>query len=64
LYSELLSTNACKYQAVIAGMALSNIASIRLHEKCGFKKVPYFSKTARKFGEWIDIGFWQKSKNA
>jgi L-amino acid N-acyltransferase YncA len=63
LYSELLSRTFCKYQVIMAGIASSNIVSIRLHKKCGFKKAPYFSKTARKFGEWIDIGFWQKSKN-
>jgi L-amino acid N-acyltransferase YncA len=64
LYSELLSKSVCKDRVVIAGIALSNNAGIRLHEKCGFRKVPHFSKTARKFGEWIDVGFWQKSKNA
>jgi phosphinothricin acetyltransferase len=61
LYSELLSKTVPKYQVVIAGIALSNIPSIRLHEKCGFKKVSHFSESARKFGEWIDVGFWQKS---
>jgi len=60
LYSELLSKAVCKHQVIIAGIALSNRAGIRLHEKCGFRKVPYFSKTARKFGEWIDVDFWQK----
>ena len=61
LYSELLSRTVSKYPAIIAGIALSNIPSIRLHEKCGFKKVSHFSESARKFGEWIDVGFWQKS---
>ena len=59
LYSELLSKTVCKYQFIIAGIALSNTPSIRLHEKCGFNKVPHFSKTARKFGEWVDVSFWQ-----
>jgi L-amino acid N-acyltransferase YncA len=63
LYSELLSRAVCKYQSIIAGIAVSNIASIRLHEKCGFRKVPHFSQTSRKFGEWIDVSFWQKSEN-
>jgi phosphinothricin acetyltransferase len=60
LYSELLSKTVCKDQVIIAGIALSNRAGIRLHEKCGFRKVPHFSKAARKFGEWIDLDFWQK----
>jgi L-amino acid N-acyltransferase YncA len=59
LYSELLSKTIGQYQLIISGIALSNTASIRLHEKCGFQKVPYFSRAAKKFGEWIEINFWQ-----
>jgi phosphinothricin acetyltransferase len=61
LYSELLSRTVSKYSIILAGMDLSNFASIRLHEKCGFTKVLHCSESARKFGKWIDIGFWQKS---
>jgi phosphinothricin acetyltransferase len=61
LYSELLSKTVCQTQCIIAGITAFNIASIRLHEKFGFTKVPYFSKTTRKFGQWIDLEFWQKS---
>ena len=60
LYSELLSKAVSKYHSIIAGIALSNTVSIRLHEKCGFRQVPHFSKTARKFGEWVEVDFWQK----
>jgi phosphinothricin acetyltransferase len=60
LYSDLLSNAVCRDQVIIAGIARSNRAGIRLHEKCGFRKVPHFSKTARKFGEWIDLDVWQK----
>ena len=61
LYSELLSKIMSKYQLILAGIALSNVSSIRLHEKCGFKKIPYFSKSAKKFGVWIDIEFWERN---
>jgi L-amino acid N-acyltransferase YncA len=61
LYSELLAQAALKYHIVIAGISLPNGASIRLHEKCGFRKVGHFSEVGRKFGKWIDVGFWQKS---
>ena len=61
LYSELLAQAALKYHTVIAGISLPNEASIRLHEKCGFRKIGHFSEVGRKFGEWIDVGFWQKS---
>jgi phosphinothricin acetyltransferase len=62
LYSELLSQVSPKYHAITAGIALPNDASIRLHEKCGFKKIGRFSEVGRKFGKWIDVGFWQKVK--
>jgi L-amino acid N-acyltransferase YncA len=63
LYSELLSRAGLRYHTITAGIALPNDASIRLHEKCGFKKVGHFSEVGRKFGKWIDVGFWQKGGN-
>lgn len=63
LYSELLSQATLKYHRIVAGIALPNEASVRLHEKCGFRKVGHFSEVGRKFGEWIDVGFWQKDGN-
>ena len=44
---------------VIGGVALPNAASIRLHEKLGFRKVAHFSEVGFKFGRWIDVGYWQ-----
>jgi len=64
LYSELLSKVLSNYHTIIGGISLPNDASIRLHEKCGFKKIGYFSEVGNKFGKWIDVGFWQKSVNA
>ena len=61
LYAELLSQAASKCHTVIAGISLPNEASVRLHEKCGFRKIGHFSEVGRKFGKWIDVGFWQKS---
>ena len=60
LYSALLSQVSAKFHAVIGGIALPNEASVRLHEQCGFQKVGHFSQVGRKFGKWIDVGFWQK----
>ncbi len=60
LYSELLSQVSSQRHTVIGGIALPNEASIRLHEKCGFRKVAHFSEVGRKFGQWIDVGFWQR----
>jgi phosphinothricin acetyltransferase len=61
LYSELLAKVSLNYHIIVAGIALPNDASVRLHEKCGFKKVGHFSEVGRKFEKWIDVGFWQKS---
>ncbi len=63
LYSELLSQVSSQRHAIIGGIALPNEASIKLHEKCGFRKVGHFSEVGKKFGKWIDVGFWQKDGN-
>ena len=61
LYSELLAQAASNYHTVVAGISLPNEGSVRLHEKCGFKKVGHFAEVGRKFDRWIDVGFWQKN---
>jgi len=45
--------------AVIGGIALPNAASVALHEKLGFKKVAHFQQVGWKFGQWIDVGYWE-----
>jgi phosphinothricin acetyltransferase len=60
LYSELLDQVSGQYHAIIGGIALPNDASVKLHEKCRFKKVGHFLQVGRKFGKWIDVGFWQR----
>jgi L-amino acid N-acyltransferase YncA len=64
LYSELLAQVSLKRHVIIGGIALPNEASVRLHEKCGFRKVGHFSEVGKKFGKWIDVGFWQRDGNA
>lgn len=61
LYSELLSQVSVQCHVIIGGIALPNEASVKLHEKCGFRKVAHFLGVGRKFGKWIDVGFWQKN---
>ncbi len=58
LYSQLLSQ--VQSHVIIGGIALPNEASVRLHEKCGFRKVAHFSEVGWKFEKWIDVGFWQR----
>ncbi len=56
LIRELMDSG---WHALIAGIALPNEASIRLHEKIGFRKVAHFPQVGRKFGAWIDVAYWQ-----
>ncbi len=60
LYSELLSQVSLQCHAIIGEIALPNEAGVRLHERCGFRKVAHFSEAGWKFEKWIDVGFWQR----
>lgn len=60
LYSALLpALQSAGVHAAMGGIALPNDASIRLHEKFGFRKVAHFAEVGCKFGRWIDVGYWQ-----
>ena len=48
------------FQSALGALTLPNDASVRLHEKVGFKKSAHFAQVGRKFGEWHDVGWWQK----
>jgi L-amino acid N-acyltransferase YncA len=45
--------------AVVGVVALPNEASVRLHEKLGFKKVGHLAEVGYKLDRWIDVGYWQ-----
>jgi len=45
--------------AVIGGVSLPNAASLALHTKLGFRQVAHFKETGFKFGQWIDVGYWE-----
>lgn len=45
--------------SLVATIALPNEASVRLHERFGFKKVGLFHEVGRKFDRWVDVGYWQ-----
>ncbi len=49
---------------VIGGITLPNPASVALHEKFGMKKVAHFSEVGYKFGQWLDVGYWQTELKA
>ena len=47
-------------RAALGGIVLPNDASVALHEKFGMEKVAHFRQVGTKFGEWIDVGYWQR----
>ena len=60
LYETLipkLKTNA--YHRIIGVIALPNAASVALHEKFGMEQIAHLSEAGFKFGDWIDVGYWQ-----
>lgn len=60
LYRQLLDQLQGRgIHAVICGIVLPNAASVALHEKLGMEKVAQFKEVGRKFGRWIDVGYWQ-----
>jgi L-amino acid N-acyltransferase YncA len=60
LYAKLLSElTSAGFHTAIAGIALPNDASVKLHESLGFRKVAHFQEVGNKFDRWIDVGFWQ-----
>ncbi|MFN8577452.1 MAG: N-acetyltransferase family protein [Candidatus Sericytochromatia bacterium] len=61
LYSQLIEElKKQNIHNVIGGIALPNEASVRLHEKLGFKKCAHFTQIGNKFNQWIDVGYWEK----
>jgi len=45
---------------LMAVIALPNEASVGFHEKMGYEKAGHFKEVGKKFGDWIDVGYWQK----
>lgn len=45
----------------IGVIALPNPASVALHEKLGFMKAGHLHEIGLKFGQWIDVGYWELS---
>lgn len=62
LYSTLFELlKNLNLHSAIAGIALPNEHSIKLHEKMGMRKVAHFEEVGFKLNRWIDTGYWQKT---
>ena len=61
LYADLFAQLASRgIHAAIGGIALPNDSSVALHEKFGMRKVAHFEQTGFKFGQWVDVGYWER----
>ncbi len=43
------------YHALIACITEENEASVKMHERLGFKQVSGFKEVGKKFGRWLDV---------
>ncbi|MGB0083551.1 MAG: N-acetyltransferase family protein [Terracidiphilus sp.] len=59
LGSLLTALRAREIHCVMGGVALPNPASIALLEKFRPRQVAHFREVGYKFGQWIDVGYWQ-----
>jgi len=60
LYTSLIESLRGKgIQVALGGIAQPNPASVALHERLGFEKVAHFKRVGHKFGQWIDVGYWE-----
>lgn len=48
-----------QYHLMIGGIEMSNAGSIALHERLGFTHAGTIKHAAFKFGQWLDLGFYQ-----
>jgi L-amino acid N-acyltransferase len=51
----ILRASAAGVHVMIAGIEAENAASIRLHQKLGFRTTGTFSEVGIKFGRWLDL---------
>ncbi|MBC7385584.1 MAG: N-acetyltransferase [Cryobacterium sp.] len=48
------------FHSLISRITGTNSASVRMHEKQGFIQVGHLPRVARKFGNFVDVFFYQK----
>jgi L-amino acid N-acyltransferase YncA len=65
LYGALLRLLALQgYRQAFGGITLPNPASVALHERMGYRRIATHSDVGWKFGDWHDVGFWQRPLDA
>lgn len=62
LYTPLLETLERQgFIQAIGAITLPNEASVRLHERLGFRRAGTYQGVGWKLGQWHDVGLWQRS---
>lgn len=56
----LSCAEAANVKVVVGGVVAGNQASIALHRSLGFEEVGRFRQVGYKFGEWLDLHFFQR----
>lgn len=60
LLQQLISAaKTQQYHLMIGGIDTNNLASIKLHEHLGFTHAGTIKQAGFKFGQWLDLGFYQ-----
>lgn len=61
LYHELFpALEEAGFHTILAGIALPNPASVKLHEAFGMSHVGTLPEVGFKHGRWISVGYWAK----
>ena len=61
LYDKLIARlHAANVRQLMGIITVPNPASIALHEQFGFVKVAHLPQVGYKFGQWVDVGYWQR----
>jgi phosphinothricin acetyltransferase len=55
---ELLADEAI--HRIVAGITLPNLASVAMHERCGFRQIGVLSSVGRKFDRYWDVAFLER----
>jgi phosphinothricin acetyltransferase len=62
LYAPLLETLERQgFTQAIGAISLPNDASVRLHERMGFRHAGTYGEVGYKLGRWHDVGLWQRA---
>ncbi|MBS1962823.1 MAG: N-acetyltransferase [Bdellovibrionales bacterium] len=62
LFAALIEAGrAFGFLSLVARISAVNAASVRLHEKMGFQRAGHLHKVARKFGNLVDVYFYQRN---